>query len=65
MRPVLPLHVADVHQFQVSFMNERGGLNRSTLLLVAHIVSGDASQFLVDPGNQFFERILVAAGPGA
>ena len=64
MGAMLPVHVVDIDQFQVRFMYQRGGLDRSARSFVPHEVSGNPAKLGVNAGCQLFQRVLVAVRPG-
>jgi len=48
---------------QVRLMDERGGLQSVTRVLLAHVTPGHLAQFLVDEGHQLVERFAIAVIP--
>ena len=48
---------------QVGLMDERGGLQSVTRVLLAHVTLGHLAQFLVDEGHQLVERLTVTMVP--
>jgi len=63
LRPILPAGVALVDQFQISLINQGGGLQRVALSFPAQIVPGESPQLAVNQGHQLIERLLVALPP--
>lgn len=48
MRPALVVGLPLIHEAEVSFVNERRGLQRNTYPLIAQVVAGYSSEFGVD-----------------
>jgi hypothetical protein len=44
-------------------MDERGGLQSVTWVLLAHVTLGHLAQFVVDEGHQLVERLTIAVIP--
>jgi hypothetical protein len=63
MSPVLPLHVSDINQLQIGFVDQRGGLQRVTRTLSPHVTAGQTSQLCIHERNQLIKRALVAIVP--
>jgi hypothetical protein len=63
MRPVLKVFLFLFDHPQVGFMDERGGLQGVTGVLLAHVSLGHLAQFLVDEGHQLVERLTVTMIP--
>ena len=62
MRPVFTRETFRVHQSQVCFMHERGGLHR-VLTLGAHMAAGHTMELSVDQRRQAVEGGLVTVSP--
>jgi hypothetical protein len=63
MRAVLHLNPADVHQPQISLMDERRGGERAPALFRMHQLSSDAPQLLIYPRCKNIERRAVTFRP--
>jgi hypothetical protein len=63
MRAVLPIGTRLIHQLQVSYIDQSGGLQGVALALLAHQVVRDAAQFVFHEGNQLVETVLFARTP--
>ena len=63
MRTIGPLHVFLIHETNVGFIDERGGLERVTFSFAAHVAAGKPVQLVVDEGIQLVERGLVSLAP--
>ena len=61
---VLPLHLADVGQTHIGFIDERGRLQRMARSLVAHISPREPPQLFVDQWRQPLQRGFVPSTPG-
>ena len=58
---ILVARAAVIHQAQVGFMNQGGGLQRVALRFAAQVTFRDAVQLLVDQGDEEVERPVLAA----
>ena len=63
MRAVLPLHLPDIDELEVGLVDERGGLQRMSDALVAHLTPGDAAKLRVDNRNELLESVFVPVPP--
>ena len=63
VRTIGPLHVLLIHETNVSFIDERGGLKGVALSFPAHVAARESVQFVVDQRIQLVERGLVAVAP--
>src|ERR1043165_1738584 len=63
VRTIGPLHVFLIDETNVSFVDERGGLERVAFSFPAHVAAREPVQFVVDQGIQLVERGLVPVPP--
>ena len=63
MRAVFKVFLLLIDHAKVRFMDEGGGLQCVPRVLLAHVVPGHLSQFLVDEWNQLVERLTIAMIP--
>jgi hypothetical protein len=63
MGAVLPLHLFEIDQPQVGFVDERGRLKRVAWPLSRHLSPRQPSQLLVDDRHELLQRVLVAVFP--
>jgi len=63
LRPVLPVHLRLVHQLEVGFVHQRGGLQGVALPLHPHVPMGDAPQFAFHLRQQPVQALLVSGPP--
>ena len=60
---ILEAHAIALHQAQVSFIYQRGGLECDPGPLALHIVARQPPQFAVDDGGQFLQRDVISIAP--
>ena len=65
MGPILPVHARYVHQPQVDFVNQRGGLERVTRPFAAHVTPAQAVEFPVNQWGKLVQSGLVATAPSS
>jgi hypothetical protein len=65
MGAMLPVHVGDIDQLQVCFVDQGGGLKGPAGLLASHEMPGDAPEFVIDARRQLLQRFLITVRPGA
>ena len=63
MGAVLPVHLFEIDQPQVGFVDERGRLKRVAWPLSRHLSPRQPSQLLVDDRHELLQRGLVAVFP--
>ncbi len=63
MGAVLPLHVALVHQPEVSFVNQCRALQSMIGALPAQVPARQTPQFAINERRQVLERLLIALAP--
>jgi hypothetical protein len=63
MRAVLPLHLANINESKVGFVDQRRCLKRVAHTLARHVTARDAAEFSMNERNQLFERRIVALAP--
>jgi hypothetical protein len=64
VRPVLPVHLPDVHQPQIGLVHERRGLQALRGSLVAQTPARNLAQLVVHERHQPRQRVIVALAPG-
>ena len=64
MRATFPLHPTRVNQAQISFIDQRRRLQQVAGPLVAHEMTRQPAQLMVDKRHQLIERRLISASPG-
>jgi hypothetical protein len=62
---VLPIHIGDIDQLQVGFMNKGSSLDRVSGAIILHEAGRDAAKFVINPGRQFFQSGVVSSRPSA
>ena len=62
--PVVPLHLTDIDQPQIQFVDQRGRLQGVVTALAQHGSPGQAAELAVHERDQLLERPLVAVAPG-
>jgi hypothetical protein len=60
---ILPVGISLINEPEVCFVDKRCGLECMPSAFPNHIVMGQPSQFVINPGNQFFQRLLIAFAP--
>src|SRR6185369_3510031 len=63
VRAVLPAHCFPVDQADVSFVDERGGLQEMVRALAAHVALGEPVELSMNERREFFEGFLLAVAP--
>ena len=63
VRPVLPVDAGLIHQPQIGFIHQGGGLQGMAGPLAAHGAVGDAPEFALDEGNRLVQTLPVASLP--
>ena len=63
--PVLPAHALVIHEPQVSFVDQGGGLQTVAGALPPQVVPGEPAQFVIDDWRQLIEGVLIPVAPGA
>ena len=63
LRPVLPVHLRLVHQLQIGFVYQRGGLQGMAPPLHPHVAMGDAAQFAFHLRDQPVQTFAVSSPP--
>ena len=65
MRPIVPRHVAEASQAQVSLVRESGRLEGMTGPLGPEMLRGDGAQLGIDHRQKTLQRTVVPLFPGA
>src|SRR5580698_3029532 len=65
MGTVLPVHIGDVDQLEVGFVNQGSCLDGASRPLILHEAPCNAAKFVVNPGGQLLQSALIAARPSA
>jgi hypothetical protein len=60
---ILPVHVLDVDETEIRFVDEFGRLKAVACPFARHASPGDLPQFAVDDGHQSLESRLVSCPP--
>ena len=63
VRAVLPADTPGVGQAKKRLVHERGGLQRVSAPLAAHVASSQAAQLRLDERQQLLERGIIAVAP--
>jgi hypothetical protein len=63
MRAVLPLHLTEIDQPHVGFVDEGGRLQRVARPLPGHLPACQSSQLPMDDRNELLQRLFVAIFP--
>ena len=63
MRAVLPVHLLDVDQPDVGFVDEGGRLQRVAGALVRHVPARHAAELFMDERYQLLQRGLITTAP--
>jgi hypothetical protein len=58
-----PLHLLDLDELQVGFVDKGSGLKDVTRAFTPHVTVGQTVQLLVDRGHESVERSAVSAAP--
>jgi hypothetical protein len=61
--PVLPGKLG-AEDFQISFMNEAGGIEAVVKFVSAHTAGGERAEFRIDEGEQIMIRVGLSGAPG-
>ena len=61
--PALPIHLRMIHQLEIGFVDQRGGLQGMAGALLAHVAVGDAPQFAFHERDQPVQTLLVPGPP--
>ena len=64
MSSILPLHLANINQAQVSLIHESSGLQAVAVPLALHVPAGEAVKFAVHDRCELIESRGVAGAPG-
>ena len=64
MSSILPLHLANINQAQVSLIHESSGLQAVAVPLALHVPAGEAAKFAVNNRCELIESRGVAGAPG-
>ncbi len=63
MRPVFPLHLVDIDEFDVGFVDEGGGVEGMVGAYFAQAGVGQLAELGVDEGDELVESLALAAAP--